>query len=201
MSSRIALSLFGLLWGATLPSPAGEARVNSIGITLAPIPAGNFQMGQAERQKSFRNPWSAEKDTGADWDEAPVRLVKITHSFFMGVTEVTNAQYEQFDPKHRRYKPESADDDAVVNVSWDEANAFCQWLTAKEGQPYRLPTEAEWEYACRAGTTTLFNTGDTLPEGYQEMERGQLEAYFMFFPETNTAVTNKIDVAASAPNV
>ena len=166
---------------------------------MTPIPAGTFQMGQAERQKSFKNPWSAEKDTGADWDEAPVRLVKITHPFFMGVTEVTNAQYEQFDPKHRRYKPESADDDAVVNVNWDEANAFCEWLSNKEGKPYRLPTEAEWEYACRAGTTTLFNTGDTLPEGYQQMERGRLEAYFMFFPETNTAVTNKIDVAASVP--
>ncbi len=200
MSSRVALSLFGLLLAATLLSPAGEVRVNSIGITLAPIPAGSFQMGQAERQKSFKNPWSVEKDTGADWDEAPIREVEISRAFFMGTTEVTNAQYEQFDAKHRRYKPESADDDAVVNVSWDEANAFCQWLTKKEGKPYRLPTEAEWEYACRAGTTTLFNTGDTLPDGYQQMDRGRLEAYVMFFPSSTAAVTNKIDVAASTPS-
>ena len=157
-------------------------------------------MGQAERQKSFKNPWSAEKDTGADWDETPVRQVKITHPFFMGVTEVTNAQYEQFDPKHRRAPKEAAKDDAVVNANWDDANAFCQWLSTKEGKHYRLPTEAEWEYACRAGTTTLFNTGDTLPDGYQQMERGRLEAFVMFFPDTNATVTNKIDVAASAPN-
>jgi sulfatase modifying factor 1 len=183
---------------AALLSHAEEVRTNSIGLTLAPIPAGTFQMGQAERQKSYKNPWSPEKDTGADWDEAPVREVKITHAFSMGVTEVTNAQYEQFDPKHRRAsKTDSADDDAVVNVSWDEANAFCRWLSGKESKTYRLPTEAEWEYACRAGTTTLFNTGNTLPDGYQQMERGQLEAYIMFFPDSNTAVTNKIDVAAS----
>src|SRR4030088_1886916 len=120
MSSCITILLLGLLSAATLPSPAGEVRVNSIGLTLAPIPAGSFQMGQAERQKSFKNPWSAEKDAGADWDEAPVREVRITHPFLMGVTEVTNAQYEQFDPKHRRAsKTDSADDDAVVNVNWD----------------------------------------------------------------------------------
>ena len=200
MNSNITPCIFALLLAANLHSLAGETRANSIGLTLAPIPAGTFQMGQAERQKSFKNPWNAEKDTGADWDEAPLRQVKITHPFLMGTTEVTNAQYEQFDPKHRRAsKTDSADDDAVVHVSWDDANAFCQWLSTKEGKHYRLPTEAEWEYACRAGTKTLFNTGDTLPEGYQQMDRGRLEAYFMFFPETNTAVTNKIDVAASAP--
>ena len=168
---------------------------------MVPIPSGHFQMGQAKRQASFKNPWSLEKDTGADWDEAPVRQVKITHPFLMSVTEVTNAQYEQFDPNHRSLRPsktDSADDDAVVNVNWDDATAFCKWLSKNEGRPYRLPTEAEWEYACRAGTTTLFNTGDTLPDGYQQMDRGRLEAYVMFFPENNTALTNKIDVAASA---
>ena len=165
---------------------------------MAAIPAGKFQMGQAEREKSFKNPWSAEKDRGADWDEAPVREVKITHSFLMGITEVTNAQYEQFDPYHRSLrssKTDSADDDAVVNVSWDDAMGFCQWLSAKEGKPYRLPTEAQWEYACRAGTTTLFNTGDTLPDGYHLMAPGALEGFAQFFPESSAAPTNKIDLA------
>jgi sulfatase modifying factor 1 len=114
-----------------------------------------------------------------------VRQVKITHPFLMGVTEVTNAQYEQFDPHHRSLRPsktDSADDDAVVNVSWDDANAFCQWLSKKDSKPYRLPTEAEWEYACRAGTTTLFNTGDTLPDGYHQMAPGALEGFAQFFP-------------------
>src|SRR6202012_5743911 len=115
----------------------------------------------------------------------PVRQVTITHPFLMSVTEITNAQYEQFDPKHHSLRPskkDSIDDDAVVNVTWDDASAFCQWLTKKEGKPYRLPTEAEWEYACRAGTTTLFNTGDTLPKGYQQMS--WLAGFAQFFPTT-----------------
>jgi len=55
---------------------------------------------------------------------------------------------------------EQSDDHPVVNVSWDDAASFCRWLSAKEGTAYRLPTEAEWEYACRAGTTTRYFTGE-----------------------------------------
>lgn len=186
-----------VVWSVAAEAPSSKiAYTNSVGLEMKPIPAGSFQMGQAERQKTFRNPWNMEKDTGADWDESPVRQVKITHPFFMGATEVTNAQYEQFDPQHRKLRArgkESADDDAVVNINWDDANAFCQWLSQKEGRPYRLPTEAEWEYACRAGTTTLFHTGDTLPGGYQPA--GQVEGFSQFFPAASALATNKIDVA------
>ncbi len=56
--------------------------------------------------------------------------------------------------------PSQTDDYPVVNVSWDDAKAFCDWLTRKEGKKYRLPTEAEWEYACRAGTQTRWSFGD-----------------------------------------
>jgi formylglycine-generating enzyme required for sulfatase activity len=55
---------------------------------------------------------------------------------------------------------EQTDEHPVVNVSWNDATAFCQWLSKKEGKTYRLPTEAEWEYACRAGTTTRYHSGD-----------------------------------------
>ena len=55
---------------------------------------------------------------------------------------------------------EQTDEHPVVNVSWNDAKAFCEWLSKKENQTYRLPTEAEWEYACRAGTTTRYSSGD-----------------------------------------
>ncbi len=102
-----------------------------------------------------------------DYDERPVHRVTIGKSFPMSATQVTNAQYEQFDPAHRALRGKrgfsKANDEAVIFVSWNEAKAFCDWLSKKEGKPYRLPTEAEWEYAARAGTKTPFWTGVALP--------------------------------------
>jgi formylglycine-generating enzyme required for sulfatase activity len=73
---------------------------------------------------------------------------------------------------------EQTDEHPVVNVSWNDAVAFCKWLSKKEGKTYRLPTEAEWEYACRAGTTTRYHSGDD--------------------PETLATVANVADAAAKA---
>ncbi len=137
-------------------SEVREGHTNSIGMKLVRIDAGSFMMGQA---------------SGGDWDERPVHKVTIGKPFHMAVTEVTNAQYERFDPAHRQMRGRRGlskrDDEPVVFVSWHDAVRFCAWLSEKEGKPYRLPTEAEWEYACRAGATTLFNTGDTLPKTHQ----------------------------------
>jgi len=143
---------------------AGEetrgAFTNSIGMKLIPIKAGKFKMGQQK---------------GGDWDERPVHRVMISKAFHMGATEVTHAQYEQFDPSHRALRGKAGlskgDDEAVVFVSWHEAVKFCAWLSKKEGKPYRLPTEAEWEYACRAGTTTPFHTGAELPKAHQKRQK------------------------------
>jgi len=134
--------------------------VNSIGMKFVRIEPGSFLMGQKE---------------GGDWDERPVYRVTISRPFWMAVTEVTNAQYEQFDREHRKLRGKlgfsKQDDEAVVFVSWHEAAKFCEWLSNKEAKPYRLPTEAEWEYACRAGTITAYYTGKTLPKAYHKHQR------------------------------
>lgn len=123
-------------------------------IETVEIPAGSFYMGS--------------NGEGEDADEAPVHRVTISQSFRMGKTEVTNTQFEAFRPSHKSLRGKDGvskeDDEAVVNVSYQDAVDFCKWLSEKEGKNYRLPTEAEWEYACRAGTYTKYYTGDYLPE-------------------------------------
>ena len=142
------------------PSANNSLFVNSMGMRFAKIGPGTFSMGQEQ---------------GGHWDERPGHPVTISQAFFMGVTEVTNAQYERFDPGHRadrgRAGLSKGDDEPVVFVTWYEAVAFCRWLSQKEGKSYRLPTEAEWEYACRAGATTPYQTGDTLPEAYHKNQK------------------------------
>jgi formylglycine-generating enzyme required for sulfatase activity len=126
--------------------PGPEVLENSIGIKLQLLPAGTFTMGQG----------------GGDTDETP-HQVTLTKPFYMGVYEVTNAQWKRVmgsDPS--KWKN---DDNPVEQVSWDDAVEFCQKLSAlpeehQAGRVYRLPTEAEWEYACRAGTDTKYSFGD-----------------------------------------
>ena len=107
-----------------------------------------------------------------DWDEQPIHKVTITKPFYIGIYQVTNAQYEEFQPQHRHLRGKLGfskdDDEAVIFVDWTDASNFCKWLSQKEGRSYRLPTEAEWEYVCRAGTTTHFHTGDTLPSEFHK---------------------------------
>ncbi|MCC6443555.1 MAG: SUMF1/EgtB/PvdO family nonheme iron enzyme [Armatimonadetes bacterium] len=137
-----------------------EAYTNSIGMRFVRIEAGEFIMGSSQ---------------GGDFDERPAHPVTISRPFLMAATAVTNAQYERFDLGHRRYRGErglsAGDDEAVVFVRWYDASRFCAWLSRKEGRPCRLPSEAEWEYACRAGTTGDYWTGASLPESeYRHQE-------------------------------
>jgi len=132
---------------------------NSIGMKLVLIPAGEFMMG------------SPEYDKDADADERPQHKVRITKPFYFGATEVTQEQYEKVMRKNPSWfsktdggadkvKGIDASSFPVEMVSWDDAAEFCKRLSTKEGQTYRLPTEAEWEYACRAGSTTRYCFGD-----------------------------------------
>ena len=93
-------------------------------------------------------------------ENAPVHRVKISEGFWMGQTEVTQAQYVKIIGRHRSYF--KGDDLPVTTMSWGDAVTFCRELSRREGLTYVLPTEAQWEYACRAGTDTLFNTGNTI---------------------------------------
>lgn len=138
-----------------------QTEKNSVGIDLIQVPSGYFWMGSEGK--------------GENYDEAPMHKVIISKPFKMGITEVTNAQFEQFDPSHSKYRGRyglsESDDDAVIYVNYHEAVAFCKWLSEKEGQTYRLPTEAEWEYTCRAGTYSLFYTGDYLPDSFLKNQK------------------------------
>ena len=127
-------------------------------IPMIEIPAGNFYMGTLGEDENY--------------DEAPMHKVYISKPFKMGLTEVTNAQYELFCPEHKSLRGKngfsSEDDEAVVFVTYQDAVAFCDWLTRKEGKTYRLPTEAEWEYACKAGRYWNFYMDDKLPAAWQK---------------------------------
>jgi len=119
-------------------------------MALVLIPAGSFDMG---------SPQSEIERTGRV-EEGPVHRVRISRSFWLGVHEVTQEQFEAVmgvNPSRHQGNPRLP----VTSVEWDDAVAFCERLSQREGKRYRLPTEAEWEYACRAGTTTPWFFGDS----------------------------------------
>jgi len=128
-----------------------ELITNSIGMQLKLIPAGEFLMG------------AAADENDRDADEGPQHRVLITKPFYMGLTEVTQGQWiAVMDTMPWKGKPtvQAGNDYPAVYVSWDDAVEFCTKLSMRDGQTYRLPTEAEWEYACRGGTTTAYSFGN-----------------------------------------
>jgi len=120
-------------------------------LDLVLIPAGKFVMGSPDTEK------------GRMSDEGPQREVTISKPFYMGVTEVTQAQWRAVmgtEPWRGARFTASVADYAANWISWNDTVAFCKALSKKTGKTVRLPTEAEWEYACRAGSKTRFSFGD-----------------------------------------
>lgn len=145
----------GAIVHAAEPQP--KVVVNSIGMKLVPIAAGTFHMGSPNTQ-----PGRQERETR--------HKVTISQPFYIGAYEVTQAEYAavmKTQPSHFGRDVEKAGELPVERVSWDDAVAFCEKLSALPAEReakrrYRLPTEAQWEYACRAGGEGIWCFGDEL---------------------------------------
>lgn len=148
------------VWQGTTPAKVGEKIALTVSqsadersLSFVWIPAGEFLMGSPTGHR----------------DERPVTRVKIESGFWMSQFEITNEQFTEFDPRHESREEDrhgyqfgitGYDQDQprqpVVRVSWVEAMQFCEWLSAKQNRRVSLPTEAQWEWACRAGSATPF---------------------------------------------
>jgi formylglycine-generating enzyme required for sulfatase activity len=133
-----------------------QIDLDGVQITLVRVPEGTYVMGDVQGQT----------------DEMPQRVVTVDHPFWIGDREVTNAQFRRFDPSHdsgyyskRRDRADgkglslNGDKQPAVRVSWEQAREFCDWLSRRSALTVTLPTEQQWEVACRAGRTTPLNYG------------------------------------------
>ena len=149
---------------------------DGVTMDLVLIPAGEFVMG----------------DLDGAIDVRPVARVRIDEPFWMGTCEVTNRQFARFDSKHdSRFESKNGyqfgvtgfelnrPDQPVVRVSWNQAMAFCRWLSGRTGKRFTLPTEAQWEYACRAGTDSalFYGTLDDDFSAYANMADAKLQHF------------------------
>jgi sulfatase modifying factor 1 len=125
--------------------------VSPIGLTMVLLPPGDFVMGSDAPD--------------AQPNEQPLTPVTLS-GFYMAQHPVTNAQYERFDPRHKQKRMDGAGDDhPVVYVTSFDAVKFCEWLSQKDGKTYRLPTEAEWEYAARGIDSRKYPWGNNPGRG------------------------------------
>jgi formylglycine-generating enzyme required for sulfatase activity len=160
--SLLLAAIVGWLTGRALGQEAGPNLTNSVGMRLVRIPAGEFVMGSLDGEE----------------DERPAQRVVISRPFYLGAFEVAQGEYQRVmgsnpswfsaeGPGARSVAGQDASHLPVDMVSWEDAAEFCRRLSdlpaeREGGRVYRLPTEAEWEYACRAAATSSFSTGDAL---------------------------------------
>lgn len=141
----LACIVFGAGTNAEPHAEASQSITNSVGMRFAVIPSGSFTMG------------SPDSENGRISNETQ-RTMTFAKPFYIGATEVTQKQWREVmgtDPSFFK-----GDDLPVEHITWHKAIEFCRRLSRREKNRYRLPTEAEWEYACRGGTTTAYHTGD-----------------------------------------
>ncbi|MEO8052966.1 MAG: SUMF1/EgtB/PvdO family nonheme iron enzyme [Acidobacteriota bacterium] len=143
------------------PSPTGrptppqtfrdKLKIGGEAPLMMPIPAGRFLMGFPKDEPNQQ------------YYEEPLHEVRISDPFALGVYAVTFDDYDRFCDSTFQAKPDDQNwgrgTRPVINVSWEQAQAYCSWLSEQTGRVYKLPSEAEWEYACRAETVTAFYTG------------------------------------------
>ncbi len=206
---------------------ANSAKTNTLGMKMVYIKAGEFDMGEDETHEELikKFPKSAPEivNTGM-----PVHHVRITKPFYMGACTVTIGQFRQFvkdqnyrtdgervgdvegwDERRKDFAKSNSynwqntgypqtDDFPVVELTWGDAAAFCDWLSRKEKKQYRLPSSAEWEYACRAGTTTRFYFGDD-PEMMVEYGNTMDAAGVAKLPRGRWAIKGNDGYAFAAP--
>ncbi len=136
-------------------------HTNTIGMDFVRIEAGSYRPVPGFR--SLPDKWSLRR--ASRWREVGESpRVTLSRSYYLAAFEVTNLQYELFDPSHKQWRPEyqqgkGGDNHPVEPITWREAQLYARWLSKKEGRHYRLPTEAEWEYAAMAGTNSRLYWG------------------------------------------
>jgi len=151
-------------------APGGDAVVNSLGMRMVRVPAGRFSMGSLPGAPLRQE------------EELPHR-VTLTRTFRIASTEVTQRQWLALMPSYP--SPQPGDDLPVTSVSWKQAQEFCRKLSQKEGATYRLPTEAEWEYSCRAGAGS--------PVGAAELEAAA------WYADNSEGTTHPVGLKAPNP--
>jgi serine/threonine-protein kinase len=184
----------------TVTTPPDGPKVPKALENFVLIPAGEFTMGLDDGKDDFT------KDRKVPDEEIPAHSVKV-EAFYLAKYEVTNAEYKKFveDSKHPAPKSWKSgafepgkEDFPVTDVSWEDAKAYCDWLSKKEGLQFRLPTEVEWEYAARGSDKRIFPWGNYWKDGVantlQELDRSSKQTLLL---PVNVEPNNTRDKSAS----